>query len=155
MEIGAWVDGDLYNGRVVRVANSFVFKDPVFNYSSDYPFLWDEIKIPMKHSYQIDKVEKIISSCALEVVGQYEKESEKEWKNLTNKYLIENARVKHLVSVTFNENYVTYTLRYVVDFKNRRSTKDQLSRLIMNRFQEKFEDFSYPCSTVQILKTAP
>ncbi len=39
METGQWVDGDLYNGRIVLVANSFVFKEPVFNYSGDFPFL--------------------------------------------------------------------------------------------------------------------
>ena len=49
MELGDWVDGDLYNGRIVRIANSFVFKEPVFNYSSDFPFLWDEIKIPIQY----------------------------------------------------------------------------------------------------------
>jgi len=30
METGQWVDGDLYNGRIVLIANSFVFKEPVF-----------------------------------------------------------------------------------------------------------------------------
>jgi small-conductance mechanosensitive channel len=49
MECGEWVDGDLYNGRIVRVANSFVFKEPVFNYSADFPFLWDEINLPVKY----------------------------------------------------------------------------------------------------------
>jgi small-conductance mechanosensitive channel len=39
MEIGDWVNGDLYNGKMVRVANSFVFKEPVYNYSVDFPFL--------------------------------------------------------------------------------------------------------------------
>ncbi|MEX1188465.1 MAG: mechanosensitive ion channel domain-containing protein, partial [Bacteroidia bacterium] len=39
METGDWVDGDLYNGRIVLIANSFVFKEPVFNYSGDFPFL--------------------------------------------------------------------------------------------------------------------
>ena len=34
MELGQWVNGDLYNGRMVFVSNSFVFKEPVFNYSS-------------------------------------------------------------------------------------------------------------------------
>ena len=38
MEMGGWVKGDLYNGKLVRVANSFVFKEPVFNYSGDFPF---------------------------------------------------------------------------------------------------------------------
>ncbi len=41
MEIGQWVHSDLYNGRVVLVANSFVFKEPVFNYSGEFPFVWD------------------------------------------------------------------------------------------------------------------
>jgi small-conductance mechanosensitive channel len=36
MEIGEWVQADLYNGRIVRVANSFVFKEPVFNYSTEF-----------------------------------------------------------------------------------------------------------------------
>ena len=49
MEVGQWVDGDLYNGRIVRVANSFAFKEPVFNYSGDFPFLWDEIKLPVRY----------------------------------------------------------------------------------------------------------
>ncbi len=39
MECGDWIKGDLYNGRVVRVANSFVFKEPVFNYSGEFLFL--------------------------------------------------------------------------------------------------------------------
>ena len=43
METGQWVDGDLYNGRIVLIANSFVFKEAVFNYSGQFPFLWDEI----------------------------------------------------------------------------------------------------------------
>jgi small-conductance mechanosensitive channel len=36
METGQWVDGDLYNGRIVLIANSYVFKEPVFNYSGTF-----------------------------------------------------------------------------------------------------------------------
>ncbi|MFZ2258133.1 MAG: mechanosensitive ion channel domain-containing protein [Clostridiaceae bacterium] len=39
MEIGDWVEGDQYNGRIVRVANSFIFTSPVYNYSADFPFV--------------------------------------------------------------------------------------------------------------------
>ena len=49
METGDWIGGDQYNGRIVRIANSFVFREPVFNYSTDFPFLWDEITVPVKH----------------------------------------------------------------------------------------------------------
>jgi small-conductance mechanosensitive channel len=49
MQVGEWVNADQYNGRIVRVANSFIFKEPVFNYSGEFPFLWDEIKVPIKY----------------------------------------------------------------------------------------------------------
>ena len=49
MECGGWINGDQYNGRVVRVSNSFIFKEPVYNYSSDFPFLWDEIVVPVRY----------------------------------------------------------------------------------------------------------
>ncbi|GAB1405030.1 hypothetical protein MASR1M74_22090 [Lentimicrobium sp.] len=39
METGGWVNGDLYNGRITTVANSFVFSEPVHNYSGEFPFL--------------------------------------------------------------------------------------------------------------------
>ena len=48
-EIGEWVTADLYAGRIVRIANSFVFKEPVFNYSADFPFPWDEVTLPVKY----------------------------------------------------------------------------------------------------------
>lgn len=62
METGQWVDGDLYNGRIVLIANSFVFKEPVFNYSGDFPFLWDEIKIPIQYGSNYDKTKEILCS---------------------------------------------------------------------------------------------
>jgi hypothetical protein len=43
METGQWVDGDLHNGRFVLIANCTAFEKPIFNYSGDFPFLWDEI----------------------------------------------------------------------------------------------------------------
>lgn len=56
MEVGQWVTGDLYSGRVVRIANSFVFKEPVFNYSGDFCFfgmrslfLFDSALIVVSH----------------------------------------------------------------------------------------------------------
>jgi hypothetical protein len=38
METGQWVDGDLYNGRGID-SQQLCFKEPVFNYSGDFPFL--------------------------------------------------------------------------------------------------------------------
>ncbi len=60
MQIGEWVNSDQYNGRIVRVANSFVFKEPVFNYSGEFPFLWDEIMVPIKYGSDYKQARRIL-----------------------------------------------------------------------------------------------
>ena len=60
MEVGQWVNGDLYNGRIVRVANSFIFKEPVYNYSADFPFLWDEITLPVRYGSNWEYTRKVL-----------------------------------------------------------------------------------------------
>jgi small-conductance mechanosensitive channel len=47
METGQWVDGDLYNGRIVLIANSYVLKSLYLIIR--FSFLWDEIKIPIQY----------------------------------------------------------------------------------------------------------
>jgi hypothetical protein len=42
METGQWVDGDLYNGRIVLIANSYVLK--MYLIIQGISLLWDEIK---------------------------------------------------------------------------------------------------------------
>ena len=43
MECGGWIKGDQYSGRTVRIGNSSIFKEPVFNYSSEFPSLLDVV----------------------------------------------------------------------------------------------------------------
>ncbi len=132
MELGQWVDGDLYNGRIVRVANSFVFKEPVFNYSGDFPFLWDEIRIPIRFGSDRQAARAIIQRVADEVVGDYVSTAATAWKDMVQKYRIENASVTPMITLVANDNWLEYTLRYVVDYQRRRATKDALFNRIMD-----------------------
>jgi len=61
---------------MVRIANSFIFKEPVFNYSGDFPFLWDELTIPIRieSDYQFAKQE--FFNILNEVQGEYAKQAE-------------------------------------------------------------------------------
>lgn len=132
MECGGWVDGDLYNGRIVRVANSFVFKEPVYNYSGEFPFLWDEIVIPIKYGSDYERAQKIFEDAANEIIGEYAKSAQTRWNELVRSYRIEPARTEPLVTRIANDNWVEFTLRYVVDHRARRLTKDALFKRILN-----------------------
>ncbi len=136
MEIGDWVNGDLYNGRIVLIANSFIFKEPVFNYSGDFPFLWDEIKVPIKSEGDFEYAREKFKAILVEVQGDYVEKAKKHWSKMTEKLMIEEARVEPMVRMTFDENWITFTLRYVVDFKERRGAKDLISTKVLQAIRE-------------------
>jgi small-conductance mechanosensitive channel len=136
MEIGDWITGDLYNGKMVRVANSFVFKEPVFNYSANFPFLWDEITIPLKTSSDHRYARQMLQGILEDVVGSYTEKVSDSWKKMTDHYQIEKARLEPFVAMSFDENWITFTLRYVVDFKGRRKTKDLLFTRILDAISD-------------------
>ena len=132
MELGQWVDGDLYNGRIVRVANSFVFKEPVFNYSGDFPFLWDEIKVPVRFGSDRQEARNIIQQAAALAVASYADTAAVAWQEMVKRYRIEDASVTPAITLVVNDNWMEYTLRYVVDYRRRRTTKDALFNHIMD-----------------------
>ena len=150
MEVGEWVKGDNYNGRVVRITNSFVFKEPVFNYSGDFPFLWDEISIPIKYGSNYKAARNLLEKIALEEVGEYAKHASLAWKELVSRFLIEDASVDPMVTMTTDENWMTFTLRYVVDYKKRRTTKDILFTRIIEEIEAGKENIAVACTAAEI-----
>jgi small-conductance mechanosensitive channel len=155
METGQWVDGDLYNGRIVRIANSYVFKEPVFNYSSDFPFLWDEIKIPVRFGSDHEKARAIFYNVVIKVTEDFAKEATTTWATMTNKYRVENAKTDPIVTLVVNDNWIEFTIRYVVDYKRRRITKDQLFTAILNELQQTKESVTLASATFEVTSLPP
>jgi small-conductance mechanosensitive channel len=155
MEIGEWVNGDQYNGRIVRIANSFVFKEPVFNYSGEFPFVWDEIMVPIKYGSDHQLVRRMLMRVAEEVVGEYARSAEDAWRPITNQYVIEKASVQPAVTMTANQNWIEFTIRYVVDYKARRSTKDRLFVRVLEEIDREPDRIGIAASTLNVEKLPP
>ncbi|WP_100407331.1 mechanosensitive ion channel family protein [Bacillus solitudinis] len=152
MEVNEWVDGDLYNGRIVRVANSFVFKEPVYNYSNDFPFLWDEIKIPIKYGSNYKATKEIIQKVGIEVTGEYSLHAREHWNEMLKKFLIEDASTQPMVTLFANDNWVEYTLRFVTHYRLRRTTKDLLFTRILEEVDGSSEKIQFASATFDILE---
>lgn len=136
MEVGDWVDGDLYNGRITAISNSFMFTDALQNYSADYPFLWDEVKVPIDNGSDFQAARKIFYDVAMEVCGDFARDSQKIWTQMHGKYKIENAEVMPTVALKFDEKWITFTIRYVVDYKKRRSTQDKIYTRLLEEIRK-------------------
>lgn len=150
MEIGDWVGGDIYNGRIVRVANSFVFKEPVYNYSGEFPFLWDEIKVPVRSGSDWRLAQQVIETAVADNVAEYQDLATKQWDVLVRKYLIEEARVTPMVTLAVTDNWIEFTARYVVDYRRRRATKDAISRALLIGFEQNKDRLEFGSTTIEI-----
>jgi small-conductance mechanosensitive channel len=150
MELGEWVDADLYNGRIVRIANSFVFSEPVFNYSADFPFLWDEIKIPIRYGSDYELTKKILEKAANNIVGDYTKQAQVHWNKMVKKFMIENQSINSTVTVATTDNWIEYTLRYVVDFKKRRQIKSALFTEILKEIDNSKGTIEFASTTIEV-----
>lgn len=136
MEIGEWVDGDQYTGRVVRVANSYIFSSPVYNYTANFKFLWDEIRIPLRFESDIQLAKTILLEVAEKHTGQYNQQATLAWENMKKHYKLEDASLENQIFLSFNDNWVQMNLRYVVDYRERRGVKDKIFSEILQRFKQ-------------------
>jgi small-conductance mechanosensitive channel len=153
MECGDRVKADLYNGRIVRIANSFVFKEPVFNYSGDFPFVWDEITVPVKYGSDRTLARDIFQRVVDEVVGEYIIPAKAEWNKMVHKYLIEEQRIEPAVTLIANDNWLEFTIRYVVDYKRRRGIKDQLFTQILDEIDKTEGRVALASTTFHLVET--
>ena len=151
MEIGEWVKADQYSGRVVRMANSFVFTEPVFNFSADFPYLWDELIVPVKYGSDIQLARLILHQAADEVVGEYLESAKVHWKNIYAKYRLEHESIEPAVTLNANDNWLEFTLRYVVDYKKRRAAKDRLFEHLIEKIEKTDGKIAIASSTVQLV----
>jgi len=152
MEIGQWVSSDNYSGRIVKLSNAFVFKGPVYNYSQDFPFIWDEFNLPIRYGSDIDLAKSIVIKVAMNTLSEYTIKSKSQWNEVVNKYYIEDAQVEPTLAITLTDNWIQFNLRYIVDFKRRRLTKHMLNDRIREEIEKTNGKVILASTTVEIIK---
>jgi small-conductance mechanosensitive channel len=151
MEIGEWVQSDLYTGRIVRIANSFAFTAPVFNYSGDFPFLWDEIHVPVRYGGDREQARRILEQVAGEIVDEFVSAARATYGEMQLRYRIEKATIDPLVTLIANDNWLEYTVRYIVNYRLRRLTKDRLFSRILEEFDKTAGKVAFASTTVRLV----
>ena len=152
MEIGEWVSSDNYSGRIIKLSNAFVFKGPVYNYSMDFPFIWDEFNLPIRYGSDIELAKDIVIKVATENLSEYVAKSIAKWKDVVERYYIEDAKVEPTLAITMTDNWIEFNLRYIVDYKKRRITKHILNELIGKEFEKTNGKVILASTTVEIVR---
>ena len=152
MEIGEWVSSDNYSGRIVKISNSFVFKGAIYNYSKDFPFVWDEFNLPIRYGSDIELAKQIVLDIAAETLSEYVNQSLQNWKKVVSKYYIEDAQVIPTLAISMTDNWIQFNLRYIVDYKKRRYTRHLLNEKIGRAILETEGKVILASATFEIVK---
>ena len=151
MEVGEWVAADLYTGRIVRVANSSVFKEPVFNYSGDFPFLWDEITLPIRYGSDWVLARAMLHRLVDEVLAGYAAQVKESWLKMVRQYRVEEANVEPMVTLRATDNWIEFTVRYVVDYRKRRWMRDHLFTRILEEIDKSDNKIRLASATFEVV----
>ncbi|MDX1316190.1 MAG: mechanosensitive ion channel, partial [Xanthomarina gelatinilytica] len=152
MEIGQWVSSDNYSGRIVKLSNAFVFKGPIYNYSQDFPFIWDEFNLPIKYGSDIELAKSIVIEIASKSLSDFTANSKAQWKEIVNKYYVEDAQVEPTLAITLTDNWVQFNLRYIVNYKKRRITKHELNDSIRKAIESTNGKVTLASTTIELVK---
>ena len=151
MEVGEWVAADLYTGRIVRVSNSSVFKEPVFNYSGEFPFLWDEIILPVKYGSDWKQAREMLRGLVNEVLVGYAEEVKESWRRVARQYRVEEANVEPMITLRATDNWIEFTVRYVVNYRKRRWMKDHLFTRILEEVDKSDNHIQLASATFEVV----
>jgi small-conductance mechanosensitive channel len=142
LEIGQWVHGDQPTGRIVHVPNGRVFSEPQVNYTSEFPFIWNELPVTLtfESNWQLAK------ALFEEIIGRHGlRESDAvAWLESTS-HAITRLAASPAVITSVADNGVVLTLRYLCHPRQRRATAEQIWEDVLRAVGASDDiDFAYP-----------
>ena len=126
MEVGNWIHADQATGRILQFSNSIIFANPIFNYTQNFNYLWDEIMLPVKYASDLDSAKELMLRAADEYTETFLHGAEEELEKLGNSFVVPKFDLKPAVFTDVTDNYVRLNLRYIVDPRKRRIAKSFL-----------------------------
>jgi small-conductance mechanosensitive channel len=131
-----WVQSRQFTGRIATVTNSQIFKEPVFNYTRDFPYIWEEMMVPITYKADRDQVEKILLEAAKEHAVDPEAIEQNKKNDLEKKFQLKALELAPRVYYRLTDNWLELTVRFVVDTHYIRNVKDDMSRFIIAAFDK-------------------
>ncbi|MGZ2411338.1 small-conductance mechanosensitive channel [Sphingomonas sp. F9_3S_D5_B_2] len=126
-----WIRSRQFTGRIVTVTNDKIFDEPVYNYTRDFPYIWDEINLPVKYGDDSNRVEQILLASARRHALTHEQIGDKEVHRLKDAFGIDIGDVDPRVYWRMTDNWLELTVRFLAPDHGIRPIKDAMSREIL------------------------
>jgi len=131
-----WVRGRQYSGRIVTVTNDKIFENPVYNYTREFPFLWDEMAIPVPYKADRRRAEEIVLEAARRHTVELSALGEAELKELERRYFVRRSELTPRIFYRLTDNWIEMNVRFIAREAGTRVLKDRMSRDILDAFEK-------------------
>lgn len=133
-EPAQWVKSRQYTGRVVTVTNDKVFDEPVYNYTRDFPYLWEEVAIPIPYRADRHTAGQILLDAATKHSVSPSAMPADALESMRRKYFLRDTDLEPKLYWRLTDNWLELTARFVTEAYGVRDVKDQMAREVLEQF---------------------
>ncbi len=133
METGAWVSADQQTGRVVTISNATALRQPVFNYTAHFPYLWDGLTVPVTFRSDWELAMQVISDEVERFHARIQGQAAETLALMRKSFYLPRSEAKPGVYVRFTDDWIEISVRYLVPSRERRMASSELSQAILRR----------------------
>lgn len=148
-----WVMGRQPTGRIVTVSNGTIFDEPVYNYTRDFPYIFEEISVGIGYNGQVESAEAILLDVARKHSQDVVSLSEAALQHLERVYDMRAPTAQPRVFYRLTDNWVELAVRFLCRDHDVRGVKDAMYRELLKRFGE--ERISIASGTYEIVGFPP
>jgi small-conductance mechanosensitive channel len=131
----SWIRERQYTGRMVTVTNDKVFDNPVFNYTREFPYMWEELHLPVAYAHR-DAAEKILLEAARSATAAVLEVAEPARHKLETRYRIDLETLAPIVYYELTSKRLELHVRFLTPVRGVRAIKDEIQRTVVARFDE-------------------
>jgi small-conductance mechanosensitive channel len=126
-----WLHSREYSGRVVSVTNARIFDEPIYNYTREFPYIWEELIVPFKYDADHRRAEQILLDAAAHYTVSTSELGADALQEMQRRYVMKPTDLRPKVYYRLTDNWVELTLRFIVKDHAIREVKDALSREVL------------------------
>ena len=124
-----WVRSRQYTGRVVTVSNAKIFDEPIYNYTRDFPYLWEELVLPITYTADRQRAERIMLAAVTRHTESLEVLSREALDEMQRRYFVHAVTdLRPRVYYRITDNWLELSVRFITTEHGVRDVKDAISR---------------------------
>jgi small-conductance mechanosensitive channel len=140
-----WIKSRQFTGRIVTVTNDKIFDNPVFNYSRDFPYIWEELTVGIKYGERKRRrAEEILletARCHAINAGDINEEI---LERMLKEYHVLKDDLEPRVYYRLEDFWVALSVRFLAREHGSRHIKDKMAREILDAFEAENIEFALP-----------